>query len=176
MKNIIPEKWSFEQVEETKNNPLVVVGTSQNMLYDLEQVDFTHDVMLINSAALIYDKPCKYIASQHFENMPTWVMGRKKLLMGKGFTTISIEPYECVDLIMELEVHNGSSGLYGILTALKFGYKKIVLCGMGLDSSFHSRFFKTWERIKPNLNDCVRSYSGQTRELLGVPTKQWLLH
>lgn len=175
MKNIMPENWTFEQEEETKEKPLVIVGTGLTMLQDLNTVAYIHaDYMAINAGALLVKSEIKYLASQHYENMPCWVNGRTSLGFNKNFTSISIEPYKCVDKVMELEVHNGSSGLYGTLCGLKLGYKKIILCGIGLDTDFHKRFSKTWERICPNIKNYVKSLSGLTKDILGQPTKEWL--
>lgn len=78
----------------------------------------------------------------------------------------------------------GSSGLLAIMVNLTLA-DKIVLAGIPLDPEREhfdkpgiwtdgKNYRKTWERNKPLFQDKVRSMSGWTAELLGMPTEEWL--
>jgi hypothetical protein len=93
-----------------------------------------------------------------------------------------------IDLpIKVMSTRGGSSGLLGTEVALAVA-TKAVLCGIPLDpSQVHYRrprkggwppakvYRLAWKAVYPKLKNRVRSMSGWTKDLLGAPTKEWLL-
>lgn len=79
---------------------------------------------------------------------------------------------------------SGSSGLYTAKVALEMGFERAVLCGIPVTQEPHffdgrpwrdaPKFRSAWKFALPHLRDNVRSMSGWTSELLGVPTAEWL--
>lgn len=91
---------------------------------------------------------------------------------------------ELVDAVFP-EWNGGSSGLFAIgVTLDKLGVDA-VLCGVPMDETPHildgkpwlhaGNFRKMWERRHDRMRNHVRSMSGWTRQLLGPPTREWLL-
>lgn len=85
--------------------------------------------------------------------------------------------------------NGGSSGMLAAQVALHLGCTRVVLCGIPMTMTphfaetrerFHSQWlaanghWKAWSRERGKLID-VRSMSGRTRELLGEPTREWLI-
>lgn len=79
----------------------------------------------------------------------------------------------------------GTSGAFALKVALSdLGFDKAVLAGIPMDASPHFddeaawKFFgeyrSTWEQIKGQVGDKVRSMSGWTAELFGRPTSEWV--
>lgn len=79
----------------------------------------------------------------------------------------------------------GSSGLFAVKVALECGCDRIVLAGVPM-SADGAHFFdpakweeanayhKAWLNHQAELAPFVRSMSGQTKEWLGFPTREWL--
>lgn len=79
---------------------------------------------------------------------------------------------------------SGSSGLFAVKVALE-KYDRVVLCGVPMDVMrahfFDSApwfevdsFWDAWHVALPYIKDRVRSMSGRTANLLGMPTKEFL--
>jgi hypothetical protein len=79
----------------------------------------------------------------------------------------------------------GSSGLFAVRVALKEGFDKIVLAGVPMDGKFGHitrkekwtndvSFRSGWRQRQSEIAPFVRSMSGWTKEILGVPTPEWL--
>lgn len=78
----------------------------------------------------------------------------------------------------------GSSGLLATKIALELGFRKAILCGVPMTGanhyvrrkpwSAHVVFRPAWLNQKRRLLPHVRSLSGWTAELLGVPTAEFL--
>lgn len=84
----------------------------------------------------------------------------------------------------------GSSGMFAVQVARELGCTRIVLCGIPLTatphfSETHERFhaqwvaanghWRAWTRYVDRMRGHVRSMSGRTAELLGTPTRTWLV-
>lgn len=134
----------------------------------------------------------------HTEDMPARIEKRRALGGNMDFTTWSRRlgaNGETPDRIAPQHLGAGSSGLYAVGIALyELGCEKVVLCGVPMDErprmgdtlSWVDRdpatgdkdklalFRPVWEAAFPKLDGRVRSMSGWTRELLGVPTAEWL--
>ena len=84
-----------------------------------------------------------------------------------------------VNLIIPIESPSGSSALLGVLAGIKLGYEKIIVCGCPLtginDKGYdYANFRVGWTAKLSEIKDKTRSMSGWTKELLGIPTSEWL--
>ena len=79
----------------------------------------------------------------------------------------------------------GSSGLFAVKIARELGYGKIVLCGVPMQAEakhfLRKRIWRAafvhahaWRAHYAEIAPFVRSFSGYTAELLGVPTMEWI--
>lgn len=78
---------------------------------------------------------------------------------------------------------SASSGIYATKVALEDGYH-VVLAGVPMDNSNHFKRQKPWNQMIcfdlgfqvaiPHLIGRVKSMSGRTKEILGIPTPEWL--
>jgi len=87
----------------------------------------------------------------------------------------------------------GSSGMFAAQVAREVGCTKIVLCGVPITptphfaesrETFHKQWlasvghWRGWERARSHdviHPDWLRSISGRTKDLLGAPTRAWLI-
>lgn len=84
-----------------------------------------------------------------------------------------------------IEIWGGSSGLLCTQIALAQGADKVILAGVPLNQNFchkgdtkkwtEARQYRSaWERRMPMLLGKVRSFSGWTAQMLGVPNQEWI--
>jgi len=83
-----------------------------------------------------------------------------------------------------LDGWGGSSGLFGIGVAFELKIPRIVCCGIPMDSGgwfnrdgtwgVFERYRRKWPARMDKMRGRVKSFSGWTAEMLGVPTKEWL--
>lgn len=83
---------------------------------------------------------------------------------------------------------HGSTALFAVLTCLEMGYEKIIMAGTPLDSKGHWYYppenlgprwtgetYQAWfEFAETERAKQVRSMSGYTKTLLGMPSKEWI--
>lgn len=91
-----------------------------------------------------------------------------------------------VDRVLEGWIH-GSSGLYAVHVALHgLEVDGAVLLGVPMDATPNAfrnergwahfeRYRTEWEAVAAEIRPAVRSASGWTRDLLGSPTRDWLV-
>lgn len=127
----------------------------------------------------------------HPENMAGWVERRAargyppaKRIVYHEVKTGCPEP----DLITPYHWHrhhkSASSGLFCAKVAIELGVTRGVLCGVPLTMTPHfndrgdwsaaSSFHDGLMHAAPHLKDSIRSMSGRTKEVLGMPTPSWL--
>lgn len=88
---------------------------------------------------------------------------------------------------------SGSSGLFAIKAALEAGFRRVVLCGIPMDTRPHfpesivhnpdrqwssaRSHWNAWTTtaVEPRLRATTRSLSGRTRATFGAPTLDWIL-
>jgi hypothetical protein len=70
----------------------------------------------------------------------------------------------------------GGSALQAARIALRhWGYARVVLAGIGLDSGVYKELFlPAFARFRPELTGRLRSLGGETAVMYGKPTKEWL--
>jgi hypothetical protein len=118
--------------------------------------------------------PIKYMATYHPNEIDEAKRLRREAGGNTDYQVISHEKKEGVDIIEPYEAPTGSSALCGALAAIRFGYKKIILCGCPLTDKKYVVFQAGWTAKKEKVKDFVRSMSGWTKEFLGEPTGEWL--
>jgi hypothetical protein len=170
--------------------PILLVGAAERTLRDIEDFEvlcYHYDIMAIGIDAINNCMlPIKYVATYHYED----IKAIKELLQQRGFHTYKIIhhkdiendiPLTDVDIVEPHIAPSGSSALLGTMAAIHLGYTKIIISGcplIGQDKTkakfSYTTFQKGWEHRKPELKDYVRSMSGFTKELLGLPTLDWL--
>lgn len=80
---------------------------------------------------------------------------------------------------------SGSSGLFAVRVAFMLGFDRIVLCGIPLTKEFgkvdygplwhgEKLFRDAFQKAIPLFDGRVRSMSGWTKDLVGMPTAEWL--
>jgi hypothetical protein len=84
----------------------------------------------------------------------------------------------------------GSSGMFAIQVAKEIGCTRAVLCGIPMTQTPHfqqtgesfapnwlqsNSHWRVWPRYQERMLGWVRSMSGRTQELLGVPSLEWIL-
>lgn len=145
-----------------------------------------HDVMCVNYAARWFPCDFKYFYTYHGDhfgiarNPDTWWIKRCKALK------MSFNPGPYIDEIVNLSDTEGSSGLQAVWVGKQhLGYDRIILAGIPMTNeprvspntynkgTYKSGFFHIWVKYKNVLKPFVRSMSGNTREILGYPAKDF---
>ena len=170
---------------------VLVVGTSKNSIKEYKEARDKfgkHDTIAINFATLFVKDPT-YIISLHSDLIPMYSeisrITNRQYPNKKIYETVSRKEGEMVDNIFKQREGSlcGSSGFYATKFALSKGYDKIILCGIPIDASgnlyslnegIHDQIYLgKWKGY--NFRNKVRSMSGNTKELLGEPTKEWII-
>ena len=187
----------------------LVIGTAQSMPHDLARFaltglqEFTHEVFIVNEA-FRYVARWDHWVSLHPERMVAW---RSEAMDQRGWRAMApihlpdLDPDDWDQLARKAGgIHfphqrhawrvegatgeqSGSSGLFATRLAIRFGYGRVVLAGVPMDTSPHvlstapwtdrERFVAAWSAAERELKGKVRSLSGWTREFLGEPTLHW---
>ncbi|SOB60639.1 conserved protein of unknown function [Pseudodesulfovibrio profundus] len=131
-------------------------------------VDF--DACGLNRACLNYPLAYRYLFSFHADEVRQWVPN------GSHVEVWSHHKYPSVNHVkLPIRVSGGGSAVPAIYAALlKWGYHKIVLAGVPLSGPYKDLFFPSFQRLYRELSPAVRSLSGNTLDLFGPPTKEWL--
>jgi len=172
------------QPVDDKNKCLIILGSAPCLMDDLDAMPWIclYDYMAIGLDAVDrYPAGLKYVATFHPAEI-TDIRKRREVYGGNtDYKVISHEPQNTDIVIEDWWKPSGSSALLGVQAAIRLGYDRIILCGCPLQGKdrhggdYHTMFSKGWnDRIK-EIKDHVRSMSGWTRELLGVPTEEWII-
>lgn len=155
-------------------------------LIDLDECS----VVACNDAGIWWPGRLDHWATMHAEEMEMRRAKRAALGHPDGYRTWT-RPYPfgmkerermCDELISG---YSGSSGLLAVGVAIETGHRRVMLCGMPMDTSEHFNrtgewaagpgYRPRWEEIADHLRRYCRSFSGWTRDLLGgPPTAEWL--
>lgn len=154
-------------------------------------------VIAINDAGAHYEGEIEIWATLHIEKMAQWVVARgdkgfppaRTIAGHKGHVREAqpnkLQPDYVTDYRWPGMSGSGSSGLFAVKVAIEHGFDRIVLCGVPMQAAgnhfFDARpwrevnsFTGAWPVALPYIKPFTRSMSGQTREWLGYPTKEWL--
>lgn len=165
------------------NDLLIIIGCApcwEEDLNNLLSVTASHDVMAIGLDCP-YKGEVDYFASYHTDDIPLYAAKRKRENLNIDYIIIShiAEKENHIDFILPYKSPAGSSAMLGAMAGIRFGYKKIVLCGcplQGFNQKKHPYvvFQNGWKARFNVFNGIVKSMSGFTQELLGAPTEEWL--
>ena len=164
---------------------VLICGSAQCLWEDIEKAEKlfmpTH-VVCINHTALYYPYFFQYWISYHpdiFQGLRKYVKGNPKIY-GPEKTREVDRVWKFKDFLCS------DSSLYAVKIMLRCGARKIVLCGVPLDNSpkFYSpsepcqhasdNIQDIWRKEIPEFKNHVRSMSGNTKNLFGEPTLEWL--
>lgn len=155
-------------------------------LRTLAQVDA---VFGVNDAGAEYPGELAAFVTLHPEKLDAWLSIRTNVdKLHKPCEIVSHEAHPRVTRVVDYRWPgmngSGSSGLFAAKVALE-SFDKVVLCGVPMDVMrahyFNSApwwevdsFWPAWQVALPYIKDRVRSMSGATAQLLGMPTKEFL--
>lgn len=167
---------------------VLVCGSAECLFDDLarmkELLDVAYDVACINHTALYYPYFFNYWIGWH----PEIFAGLRKFVKGNPIT-MSSQKEEGVDSVWNFNgFYASDSSLYAAKIMLELKYDRVILCGSPMDNS--RKFYEPYGAEKPQhsadniqeawrqevagFKDRVKSMSGNTRHILGAPTKEWL--
>jgi len=174
-----------------KNDILLIVATAPcnwNDVLTFACIGDGYDVMCINHVALAFGYKFQYFATgdSHIGLFRSIAKELKRQL-GLGLTSHCYHPHSNgfdIRWIRKDKTCRGTSTMFGVEVGLALGYLKIVLAGAPMDSSGHfydkarpdfENRLDEWVKLAGGPLACfIRSMSGNTRDLFGEPTKEWL--
>lgn len=167
---------------------LLVCGSGRTLWSDLERAP-AGEIMLVNDAAWMLDRPAVHLTSLHAELLPWWAGYRKAkriethlhLHTSNRRHRLGAQP----SLVNRWDLENGAcySGIFGAAVGLALGYSQVILCGVpqtgdgyvwsppGKASTHDDKNLFTELRwwADNRFKGRVRSLSGKTRDVLGEP-------
>lgn len=178
----------------------LVVGCAANLWSDVaaaRELGSFDVVYCVKAAGVHWPAAFQVWVTLHPEYMDNYEDQRRRLGLPNGYQIVA-------PLKTELGTHGGagrniarrvsyrwpgmtgsaSSGIYGAKVALDDGYDRVVLAGIPMTRGDHFERGQPWlqlgsfmpgfEIALPHLRGHVRSMSGYTAEVLGVPNVEWL--
>lgn len=184
-------------VELSEPNWFLVLGGSDSLWDDVAAVEtllgrpWPGLVVATNDAGVAWPRRLDHWATKHPEDIAAREREREARAREHGYTSDGHTTWArrnptLVDRILE-EWGGSSSGLYAITVGEEVTEepRRGILCGMGLDETPHffddepwqwaESHWKAFERNYPKMRGWVRSMSGRTRRLTGVPTIDWMM-
>ena len=183
---------SMYVVDKSKLNPkkiAVIVGSAGCVFDDLKKMKEllpdreSYTVFTVNFATMLPIKP-NYVCAIHGDYIDTYKniarIKAEEFGWAKDFYTIST--FGHADYIFQDLGVSGTSGRFALDVAQTWRFGKIILCGIPIDGT--ERFYGDikhdysicagMHEWKMQDSDYVRSFSGNTKDILGEPTKEWL--
>lgn len=180
-----------------------VLGSATNGLAELETLRSlapVSAVYAVNDAAADYPGPLAAFVTLHPEKLgpgtlsngspsPNWHARRFHVDSSHKCEYIAHCEHPLVTRVVEYRWPgmngSGSSGLFAVKVALEKPEQRVVLCGVPMDAMrahFNNTlpwfevdsFWAAWSIALPYIKDRVRSMSGHTAQLLGMPTREFL--
>jgi hypothetical protein len=178
----------------------LVVGCSANVWEEVlaaQSMVFFDAVYCVKMAGVHWPGAFKVWATLHPEWMDDYEAQRRGLGLPNGYEIVAPLPGEVgvhsnkgniarrVSYRWNGMNASASSGIYAAKVALDDGYERVVLAGVPMqgDAGHFTRgrpwlqvdsFLPGLELATPHLKDKVRSMSGRTMEILGLPDRDWL--
>jgi hypothetical protein len=151
-------------------------------------------VIAANDVGAHWPRKLDHWVSLHADKIPKWLALRAKHgFPVDGITTWGkLNKFNAAPDTVKRGVHpwaGGSSGMLAVQVARELGCTRIVLCGIPMSRTPHFRetkerfhtvwlsasgHWRAWHKEVQRMTDYVRSMSGNTRTLLGAPTREWL--
>jgi hypothetical protein len=190
-----------------RHDTVLITGDGQSMIGDVTEFEgwgVPHDLYCVNRSLIYFERPVDHWAAIDIEesgwfaeNVNFKVDPDGKLMrhtIGDG--SFAYDVYWAMDIPPQVEntfvrrVLVGNTGYFAILTALKMGYRKVVVAGMPLNMercwyepedadgpNWMGWMYVQWMDFKLNhpQADRVRSLSGYSKFILGEATKAWTL-
>ena len=185
---------SMPKIAGTYSGLLIIAAGGRCVWDDLDKAGMAknqdHDVMCVNDIIMHYPGPIEHAYSNDATWLKKWIDTRRQLL------TRHYGPVKHTHSVKSGGRHtwpfpgHGTSGLNAVYIGLALGYERIWLCGLPLDDSGHyfdapwikSNFVREvsdrehgpryWENAEKRIfKGKVKSFSGRTRKLLGVPER-----
>jgi hypothetical protein len=180
---------------------MLILGGGKGLWEDYfaarEVMPSSHIMCVNDIAAQFKAEKIQHAVSLHHRLLPAVCIMRKEKGMlekvcrhssSRGAREDSADVYWC------MQNGGGTSGLFATKIAIAMGSKHIILCGLPIDSSGHyfdpptpednrtTKFaenhssFAEWRDMKKSklVMSRVRSMSGNTGNLFGKPTKEWV--
>lgn len=145
-------------------------------------------IVATNNAGVQYPGEVAHWASFHVELFPKWIAERSALGYAAAACYWSVRrnlrhPIPNVPEHRTVDPWGGSSGLIAAQVGMMVA-DKVILCGVPMDTRPHFvrgtewrealTHQRAWERHRLELLGRVKSMSGWTAQLLGLPTKEWV--
>ena len=197
-----PEK--VPHIDQLHNYPVcLLTGDGKTLPRDVKEFEswgISHDLYCCNRSMLFFERQIDHWAAVDIEesvwfaeNVNDKIEPEKKIVRHTiGEHTYAYDIYWMMDPAYDKVQRTllvGSTGYFAMLTALKMGYKKIVLAGMPLDFDPHwydpddaegpqwgGYTYANWMDFKmlhPKAG-MVKSMSGYSAFILGTATKEWV--
>lgn len=167
----------------------LILGAAACLWDDLKALGhWDGDVIVVNRAGIHYPGRIDHWVTLHPEMLGGWIEARAVAFGPGEFETWCQKEGDEVDHVVTDIEPRGSSGLFAVRIALLLGYERVVLAGMPIDDRPHfydadgkrsgppfRYYMPDWLRARRReFNGRVRSISGWTGEILGMPDKEWL--
>jgi hypothetical protein len=171
---------------------VAVLGSATNGLAELAHLRTlapVSAVYAVNDAAAEYPGDLAAFVTLHPEKLDAWLSIRNRVdNLHKTCEVIAHEAHPRVTRVVDYRWPgmnaSGSSGLFAVKVALESQPLPVVLCGVPMDAMrahynntlpwFEvDSFWNAWTVALPHIKDRVRSMSGATAQLLGMPTKEF---
>lgn len=180
----------------TFSGPLVILGGAPCIWDDLAQVTLDDvDYLAINFTGFFAHRNIRHWANRHPEDLPHYVALYQETYCptesdnaNYNFFAHLFRSHVYTHAPQDAEVNwqfvqeKGSSAMFAVQVGLALGYAPIWLAGVPLDNSgrfgsppwitsfdYAGHYQEAWQDALPLLQGRVKSFSGWTRELLGMP-------
>lgn len=182
---------------------LLILGGGRGVWDDYEKAkslfrsERDYEIMCVNDIGGQFKAECiEHIVSGHGELCFALKTMRHEKSMLEHVWTHSCQNKAGVDKWWNIKQVGGSSSLLALKIAIIMGYKKIIICGVPLDSTGHyfdppdkklnkstqfgdGVFLDIWKdfyRACPVVKDRVRVLNSNLSPIFGEPTKEWVAH
>lgn len=169
---------------------VLILGAADCLWQDLRALGhWDGDVMAVNRSGVHYAGRINHWVTMHPEFLGAWMEARAVSFGPEQFTTWAQSEGDDIDHAVTDIEPRGSSGLFAVRVALQcLGCERVVLAGMPIDDRPHfydadgkrsgppfRYYMPDWLRARRReFKGRVRSMSGWTGEVLGLPDKEWL--
>lgn len=144
-------------------------------------------IIATNHAGRDFDEPLDHWATMHPELLPRWTDARAKAGRPAAGQLWTADHRPGPLPMRRIKGPGGSSGLLAVFVGLELGVDRMVLCGVPMHANFSHyddqrqrrwtearQYWYSWERALPRIGNRVRSFAGETRQMLGEPTGEWM--
>ncbi len=166
----------------------LVLGCAENVYEDAVKVlEMCGPDAIFAVKDMMVRWPCRidYGVTLHPDRTDGYLKERARRGRSTDFTVWAHRQYSSVTKHKTISDWAGSSGLFAVRIAKSEGFSAIVLAGVPMDQEYGhitrnkkwtaaKIFLNGWNKHLDELRPMVRSMSGWTKEVFGVPTPEWL--